>query len=665
MGAGAERRAGEGGIGVAATGRYHRYQRLRHLRRYREIATVLARHGLTALVEQAGLPRLGRPRPWGWFSRRRPGPSGAPPLVMPAHPPRDAAAGGRDAAGAAQALGSAAGEGPAAGGPVESGAAGEAGGPGGRSSQLAAAPSPPPGGPPPGPRAGPAAWDRERNLGLHLRRALEELGPTFVKLGQVLSTRPDLVPPDVLRELERLQDRVPPFPYEEAAAQIERELGRPIHQLFARFEPRPLAAASIGQVHAAQLPDGRPVVVKVQRPGIRRTIEADLALLMDLADLAERYSPWAAFYPFRDIAAELAASLRAELDFVREGRNAQRLARALAGRPDVRIPAVIWEYTTPRVLTLERLEGTKLLELDALSPDAARRVARTVVDAVLDPLFRTGFFHADPHPGNILLLPGGRIGLVDFGVAGQLDRTTRRQLAAAVVALWRRDAGALLAAVEGVATIPPDADRRRLRRDLELLLDRYLDAPVGQLDLAELLPVFFDLLRRHRVRVPADLALVGKTLLSLQGVVRAIDPALSVLDLARPLGRRLLRQYLSPAEVGRRWLDRWEERAEPLLDLPVQLHALLAAARAGRPVFKVEVVERAELHQGLSRLVNRLAFSVLLLSFTILMAALVVAGALLGRSEPVLRFPFLEVGVGLLALATAALLWAIVRSGRL
>ena len=651
-----------------------RYQRLRNLRRYREIAAVLARHGLTVLVEQAGLPRQGRRDRWAWIRPRlrrrreaaradgadggRPGSDGRAvgTAARPGTGPVEGAgAGGEGAAGERAAGGPVAGRWP---GSWEAEGPGTAPAPGGRPGPDGVPPAPAP----PRPAGG---EERGQGLGAHLRQALEELGPTFVKLGQLLSTRPDLVPPDILRELERLQDRVPPFPFEEAAAQIERELGRPLTELFARFDPRPLAAASIGQVHAAQLPDGRAVVVKVQRPGIRRTIEADLALLLDLAELAERYSPWAAFYPFRDIAGELAASLRAELDFVREGRSAQRLARLLAGRPGVRVPQVIWEYTTPRVLTMERLEGTRLAEAGPLAPGDARRLARTLVDAVLDPLFRAGFFHADPHPGNILLLPGGRIGLVDFGITGQLDRTTRRRLAGMVIALWRGDAAALLEAVEGLALVPPGTDRRRLRRDLELLLDRYLDVPLSRLDLGEILPVFFDLLRRYRVRVPADLALVGKTLLALQGVVRAVDPGLSVLDLARPLGRRLLRQYLSPAEVGRRWLDRWEERAEPLLDLPAQLHALLVQARAGRPVFKVEVVEREEFHQGLSRLVNRLAFSVLLLSFTILMAALVVAGALLGRSEPVLRFPFLEVGVAVLALATAALLWAIVRSGRL
>ena len=573
-----------------------RYEHLRHLRRYREIAAVLARHGLTVLAEQVGLGRRIR-------RRRLPGLDGDP------------------------------GDGPAA--------------------RSAA-------GSPPGAEAG-----TERGLGAHLRQALEELGPTFVKLGQLLSTRPDLLPPDVLQELARLQDRVPPFPFEEVAAQVERELGRPVQELFARFEPRPLAAASIGQVHAAELPDGRPVVVKVQRPGVRRTIEADLSILMGLAELAERYSTWADVYPFPEIAAELASSLRAELDFVREARNAERLRRLMAGNRGVRIPRVIWEYTTPRLLTLERLEGTKLSEATGLPPEESRRIARTLVLSVLEPLFGAGFFHADPHPGNVLLLPGGDLGLLDFGIVGQLDRATRRRLTALVIALWRGDTDGMLAAVEGLAGLPPGTDRRRLRRDLELLRDRYMDVPFHQLDVTEVVPVFFGVLRRYRVRVPADLALVGKTLLTLQGVARGLDPGLSVLELARPLGRRLLRQYLSPREAGRRWLDRWEEVGEPLLDLPVQLHRLLVEARAGRPVFKVEVVERDEFHQGLSRLVNRLAFSVLLLSFTILMAALVVAGALLGRSEPVLRFPLLEVGVGVLALATAALLWAIVRSGRL
>ncbi|HEY8414944.1 MAG TPA: AarF/ABC1/UbiB kinase family protein [Thermaerobacter sp.] len=562
-----------------------RYEHLRHLRRYREIATVLARHGLNVVAEQLGLAR-------------RPGAGGRP-----------------------------------------------------FGTKLSEE----------------EARARGRSLGVHLRQALEELGPTFVKLGQVLSTRPDLLPPDVLRELSRLQDRVPPFPYEQVAAQIEGELGRPVHSLFVRFDPEPLAAASIGQVHAAELPGGQPVVVKVQRPGVRRTIEADLDILMGLADLAERYSPLAEVYPFREIAGEIAATLRAELDFIREARNAERLRRLAARNPAVSIPRVYWEYTTPRVLTLERLEGTKLSEdaASSLPPAEARRMARALVMAVLEPMFTEGVFHADPHPGNVMLLEGGRIGLLDFGVVGHLDAATRRHLTALVIALLRGDTDGLVRNVVALAGVPPDVDRRRLRRDLEVLRDRYYDVPLAEIDLAEVIPSFFEVLRRHRVRVPAELGLVGKTLLTLQGVASRLDPGLSILDLARPLGRRLLRRYLSPREASRRLLDRWEEYGEPLLDLPVQLHRLLLEARAGRPLFKVEVVERDELHQGLSRLVNRLAFSVLLLSFTIMMAALVVAGALLGRSEPVLRFPFIEIGVAVLAVATAALLWAIARSGRL
>ncbi|HEY8393697.1 MAG TPA: AarF/ABC1/UbiB kinase family protein [Thermaerobacter sp.] len=563
-----------------------RYEHLRHLRRYREIASVLARHGLTVVAEQLGLAR-------------RPGARGRAPEEV----------------------------------------------------EL----------------AGEGAGARERNLGVHLRQALEELGPTFVKLGQLLSTRPDLLPPDVLRELSRLQDRVPPFPFEQVVAQIERELGRPLPELFARFDPQPLAAASIGQVHAAELPGGQPVVVKVQRPDARHTIEADLEILMGLAALAERYSTLAEVYPFREIAAEMAATLRAELDFVQEARNAERLWRLAARNPAVRIPRVYWEYTTPRVLTLERLEGTKLSEdaASALPPAECRRVGRALVLAVLEPMFTEGIFHADPHPGNVMLLRDGRIGLLDFGVVGRLDPTTRRHLTALVINLLRADTDGLVRNVVALADVPPDVDRRRLRRDLELLYDRYYEARFRDVDLAEVIPSFFEVLRRHRVRVPAELGLVGKTLLTLQGVASRLDPGLSVLELARPLALRLLRRYLSPAEAGRRLLDRWEEYGEPLLDLPAQLHRLVLDARAGRPLFKVEVVERDELHHGLSRLVNRLAFSVLLLSFTIMMSALVVAGALLGRSEPVLGFPFVEIGVALLAVATAALLWAIVRSGRL
>jgi len=263
-----------------------------------------------------------------------------------------------------------------------------------------------------------------------LRLALEELGPTFVKLGQVLSTRPDLLPPIYVAELVKLQDSVPPAEWELIKAQIEVELGAPLEELFAAFEPVPIAAASLAQVHAATLPDGTQVVVKVQRPNIQMTIETDLEILFDLARLFQARTPLGDIYNLPEIVEEFATTLRAELDFYREGSNADRFRANFADEPYLCIPQVYWDFTTHRVLVLERISGIKIDDLEALDAaghdrcQIALHIARMVIKEVLE----DGFFHADPHPGNFVIMPGEVIGAMDFGMVGHLSHRTRTDL---------------------------------------------------------------------------------------------------------------------------------------------------------------------------------------------------------------------------------------------
>jgi ubiquinone biosynthesis protein len=387
---------------------------------------------------------------------------------------------------------------------------------------------------------------------VHLRRALEDLGPTFVKLGQVLSTRPDLVPPEYESELARLQDAAPPLPTPDIVAAIESALGRRLEQVFARFEPVPLAAASIGQVHAATLPDGRDVVVKVRRPGVVDQVGVDLQLLYRLARAAARRSAVARRYDVVGLADEFGATLQQELDYLREGRNAENLAAEFDNDQRVRIPAIHWEHTRASVITEERIHGVKvddLPALDAISLDRAD-IADAFANAYLAMVFVHGFFHADPHPGNVFVEPDGGIAFVDFGMVGTVDTGIRRGLGVILLALVARDATKMADGLLRLGIACEDVDRPSLERDLAQFLERYSGLPLQELHLGPLLGSLMAVVRAHRLRLPSDLALLLKTVMMSEGVAANLDPGFQLVPLLIPYASQLTADVTEPAEGG-------------------------------------------------------------------------------------------------------------------
>lgn len=323
----------------------------------------------------------------------------------------------------------------------------------------------------------------------HLRFALEELGPTFIKLGQLLSTRNDLLPAAYLAELAKLQDAAPPEDWEPMKAVIREELGADPEQLFAQFDPQPLAAASIGQAYAAILHDGTQVVVKVRRPGAVAQIHEDLEILQNLAERADKRWESARQYNLPGIVEEFSRTLRAELDYLQEGRNAERFAADFADSPDVAVPQVFWETTTSRVLTLERMHGIRVDDLPAL--DAAgidrRQLARRGADLILTMVFENRFFHADPHPGNMFIHPDGSIALIDFGMVGQLDEEVTEQLSDVLLAFTRGDSDALATALLALSITKNTSDRGELGRSLDVFVSRYRGRPLSEIHLSHLL----------------------------------------------------------------------------------------------------------------------------------------------------------------------------------
>lgn len=366
----------------------------------------------------------------------------------------------------------------------------------------------------------------------HVRLALEDLGATFVKLGQIASTRGDLLPPAYQAELARLQDAASPEPWETIRPVLEAELGDSLEDVFVTIDPAPVASASIGQAHAATLADNTEVIVKVRRPGVVQLVEIDLDLLTRAARRIGRRLDPAGRWDLPTIAAEFAATLRAELDYRREAANAQRFAAQFANRLDVRIPRVFPAASTSRVLTLERLRGLKLDDLDGLDAAGIDRAALAdrAARLLLEMIYTNGFFHADPHPGNFFVQPDGAIGLIDFGMVGEIVPEQRAWLTGLLFALARRDPDAMVESFLAMGTAPPDVNRGRLQADLVAVVSAAVDRPLGEVSVGRLLEDLLAMMRRHRLRLPAALALLAKTITMAEGMGAHLDPSFRLLD---------------------------------------------------------------------------------------------------------------------------------------
>ncbi len=459
---------------------------------------------------------------------------------------------------------------------------------------------------------------------VRLRLALEELGPTFVKFGQILSTRPDVLPPEYIEELSKLQDTVPPAPTELIRKQIEAELGQPPSAIFATFEEEPLAAASLAQVHAATLQDGTEVVVKVQRPDIRPIIETDLEILMDLARLAQRHTPLGQIYDLEDIAEDFAYTLRNELDYRREGRNADRFRKNFQDEPHLYVPLVYWEYTTSRVLVLERIYGIKIDDIQALKDagydtrEIALHSARIIIKEVLE----DGFFHADPHPGNFLVMPGHVIGAMDFGMVGQLDNWLKEELVRLYIVSVQMDTEGVVEQLIRMGMAQAYVDRRRLQRDMSRLLTKYRGLPLREIRATEVVQDIMPIAFRHHLRFPTDLWLLGKTLSMMEGVALQLDPEFDMFAVSEPYVRKFVRQLYSPASVSRRVAlsaRQWNDLAR---DLPRHANRLISAAAEGRARVVLQIEPDNPLLKQLNRVTNRLVIGVVTAAFIVALALL-------------------------------------------
>lgn len=518
-----------------------------------------------------------------------------------------------------------------------------------------------------------SAWRRRRMEGTasdvsalsiseRVRRTLEELGPTFIKIGQVLSGRVDLLPAEYIRELTKLLDAAPPVPTLQIVARIEKELGTPLNKLFASFEAEPIASASIGQVHRATLPDGQRVVVKVQRPGVERTVTADLDLLARQARFLERRSTRARGSHLVEIVEELSQALRDELDYTVEGRNAGRLRRNLSGDGRVIIPQVHWSHSTRRVLTMEALEGIKLTDLQRLRQEQydLSAVAEVTVDLYLHQVFVDGFFHADPHPANIMVCDD-KIGVVDFGMVGQLTPAMKGSLVSLLLALLAQDSKTVVRVILHMGAASRTTDPAAVERDVQRLLMRYYGVSLEVMPLGEVLQEVLTAAFKHRIHLPPNLALLARVVIVLEGVALSLNPSFNLAEMAKPFGERLLRERFSWRQLQDEALQTVGIVSRLVRDLPQRAESLMERLEDGGVTLGIDLRQLVRIIARFDSMINRLAFSVVVAALIVGSAVVIHSGATAWNFLG-LRLPIAHISFVLAVIMGAWLLISIVRS---
>ncbi len=497
-----------------------------------------------------------------------------------------------------------------------------------------------------------------------MRLALEELGPTFVKLGQILSTRPDVIPQNFVLEFAKLQDMVPPFTYEEVEEQIQLELGAPIEELFSSFNLVSIAAASIAQVHRARLKSGESVVIKVRRPRIVEQIETDIDALMFLAMLAERHIPNSEIYDPVGLVREFARTIRREMDFSREGHTIEKFAANFKGDANLYFPQVYWSHTSKAILTMEFIDGIKVSDLPALEKAGLDRriIAKRGSDTFLKMVLEHGFFHGDPHPGNVLIMPGNVICLLDYGMVGRLDAHLKAYLTDILVAIIRRDVDEVISLLLYSGEIADSLNTRGLRRDLSEFIDSYYELPLQEIEVGRMLTEFLEIMTIYHIKFQPDLMLLAKSLVTVEGMGRTLDPDFDMIQHLRPFIEGAIKDRMSPRQMLNDLSSHLVGYVNLARNLPRDIKEILN--RINRNKFKIDLE-----HRGLDTFIKELDKSINRLSSSLIIAALIVGSSIVMQTSKgplLLGFPvFAFLGYTIAGVIGLVWVFAIIRSGRL
>ncbi|MGE8206501.1 ABC1 kinase family protein [Heyndrickxia sp. NPDC080065] len=506
--------------------------------------------------------------------------------------------------------------------------------------------------------------EEPKPLGSRLRLVMEELGPTFIKLGQLLSIRRDLLPEQLILELEKLQDNVTPYDTSIIKQTIYEELGASCEDIFQHFDDDSLATASIGQVHKAILKTGETVAVKVRRPNIESQIDSDIEILRDITRLIEIRYDWAKHYQIRDIVDELAQAIKSEMDYTQEGRNAEKISRQFEEDDNILIPEVFWEYSTKKVLTTKYFEGTKYAYLNSETTNEFNNkvLAERLVHSFLNQVLISGVYHGDPHPGNLLFLPGNKIVYIDFGQIGILSPDMKKNFASLIIGLMKKDTDILIRTVSRMAITSVEINEDRLRLDLDNLRDKYYNIPLSKINIGEAITDLFNTTQKHRIIIPKDYTMLGKALITIEGIVKNLDSELSLIHLAEPFGQKLLFDRIHPLHALSKAWDELIDFTNITFRLPKLLRKTLIKVNKGQVRFEMELPQIDKLLLKLDRVGNRISFSITLLAFSIIIAGLIIGQTFSNRF--LFHFPTVGFGIGIAILMFVWLIYSIFRSGR-
>lgn len=493
------------------------------------------------------------------------------------------------------------------------------------------------------------------------RLVLEDLGPTFIKFGQILSMRPDLIPFEFAEEFKKLLDDVPPFSYEEVEKQIKDELGSSIEELFKEFKKEPSAAASIGQVHNARLKTNELVVVKVQRPGIADVIEADIEILFNIARLVTRHIPESRLYDPVGIVEEFAKTIRKELDYTIEGRNAERFRRNFENDNTVYIPKVYWGFTTKKVLTMELVEGMKISKLEkSLGIEERKKISENIARSYMKQILIDGFFHADPHLGNIFVR-NSQIVFMDFGITGKIDDYMKEKLANLFIAIIQKDIDNIIEKLLDIGMVSDETDIPEFRADISETIEEYHGTSLQQVEISAMLNNIMKTVIRHRIRMPVNFILLIKALVTMESICREANPEFNLTEVSKPFIEALVKEKMHPRHLMDKFIKTIMEFNELIAKLPRRFDNILSKLQAGNLVIDLE-------HKGLDRLMSEIDTSTNRLSASLIISAIIVGSSIImltGKGPLLFGFPaFGIIGFVIAAILGMGLVISILRSGR-
>jgi len=463
-----------------------------------------------------------------------------------------------------------------------------------------------------------------------LRLALEELGPTFVKFGQILSTRPDFLPPEFIKELEKLQDQAPPFSTLEAQKIIEKELNQPLEKIFKKFEPKPIAAASLSQVHKAILPNDEVVAVKIQRPGIEKIIESDLEILKHLASFLENHLPHGWVYQPKLIISELKKAIKKEIDFINEAYNFERFKINFKNFEGIKVPKIYWEFSTSKVLTMEFVEGIKVSEItqekykNVFDP---KKVAKRGAEAILKQILEDGFFHADPHPANLLVQPPATIVILDAGMVGHLDEITISKIGKLIQAITDKNLNQIVECLESLGVIMKEIDKNQFRQDLKELLDRYFGLPLKRLEIRRMSEDLLKLMVSYHLTLPSNLVLMIKALSMEETIGKKLDPDFNMISAAKPFIKKLWQKKFTSKELLKKSRLFLQESLELIEKVPHDLTKILQQ-------FEEDKIKINFDSQRLEKVLTETKRSNDRISLSLIISALIIGSSLILEKQP-------------------------------